>query len=182
MSYQNICVFCGASELIDNKYKELAAQFGEAIGKAGRHLIYGGGGSGLMGIVSRAAKSSGARVTGVFPKIIEKVELLSSEVDELILVDNLFIRKERMLKESDAFVILPGGFGTLDELFEVITLKNLNISEVKNKPVFILNQDNFWASLEDLFEKVIQEKFASPSIRSNYQFIDNIEQLIKRFE
>ncbi|AEI88691.1 MAG: Nucleotide monophosphate nucleosidase PpnN/YdgH, Lonely Guy (LOG) family [Candidatus Midichloria mitochondrii] len=182
MSYHNVCVFCGASELVDNKYKELAAKFGEEIGKTKRHLIYGGGGSGLMGIVSKSAKESGARVTGIFPKIIERVELLSWEVDELIFVDNLFIRKERMLKESDAFVILPGGFGTLDELFEVVTLKNLCINGVCEKPVFILNQDNFWGPLFDLFEKVINEKFASPAIKSNYEFVNSIEELINRLK
>ena len=180
MSYQNICVFCGASESIDLKYREVAERFGQELGKMNRHLIYGGGGSGLMGVVSRAAKASGAKVTGVFPKTIDRIEPLSHHIDELILVDDLFKRKEIMLEKADAFVILPGGFGTLDELFEVVTLKNLRVDDIFKKPVFILNQDNFWDLLIKLCEKIINEKFASPEMGVNYEFLNSIEEIMER--
>ena len=180
MSYHNICVFCGAQDSIDEKYQDLARRFAIAMGEKKKHVIYGGGGSGLMGIISRTAHQHGARVTGILPKTIEKLEVANWNIDEAITVDNLFIRKEMMIAKSDAFVILPGGFGTLDELFEVVTLKSLEIKEAIGKPILILNEYNFWGSLKILLDDIVREKFAKRNILSLYEFCDSLDDLLTK--
>lgn len=180
--YNSICVFCSASDSIDNKYNILAEEVGEVIGKNKLNLIYGGSSSGLMGIISRSVKTHGGKVIGVFPNLIKNKEVISKEVDEMIYVDNLLVRKEMMMSKSDAFIILPGGFGTLDELFEVLTLKNLGIPEVANKPVIIMDCNNYWQQLRDLFTYIIMQKFAKPDITHNYHFVDNIKELFNKIE
>ena len=180
MPYHNICVFCGAQDSVDDKYKELARKFAVHIGKEKKHLIYGGGGSGLMGVVSRTAHQHGAKVTGIKPTTIKRLEIQNFDIDETITVDNLFIRKEMMIEKSDAFVVLPGGFGTLDELFEVVTLKALEIKGAIGKPVFILNEYKFWDSLKVLLNDIISKKFAQQDFKSLYEFCDTLDDLLKK--
>ena len=179
MKYKNICVFCGAQESIDQKYKDLARDFGTQMGLKKKHVIYGGGGSGLMGIVSEAAKKNGSKVTGIHPRIIERFESQNEDIDETIIVPNLFIRKEMMIEKSDAFVILPGGFGTLDELLEVMTLKSLDIKSAINKPILILNEHKFWQPLQILFEQLIETRFARHNSRDLYEFYNTLEDLLQ---
>lgn len=107
-------------------------------------------------------------------------ENMNPDVDELILVDNLLLRKEKMLEMADVFVVLPGGFGTIDEFFEVVTLKNLGIGDMENKPVLVLNIDNFWDPLLDLCRHVVKEKFTRQESERTFEVVNNLDDLIDR--
>ncbi|CAL7961322.1 Cytokinin riboside 5'-monophosphate phosphoribohydrolase [Alphaproteobacteria bacterium] len=160
-----ICVFCGASDDVVLQYKRLASECGEAIGKNGYGLLYGGGASGLMGAVAKSATMHGAPVTGVFPTAdLNPHDVMNQELGEAILVKSLSERKDIMIKRADAFVILPGGFGTLDEFFEIVTLKKLG---VHNKPIILVNYGEFWAPLLTLMEHICDTHFAKLNLNSS---------------
>ena len=177
MNYEKICVFCGSNEKVNKKYKDIAEAFGKILGNAKKHLIYGGSDSGLMGLVSNTAQRHGASVTGIFPKCIGHLEEISKQGETLVFADTLFERKELMLKQSDVFVILPGGMGTLDEFFEIITLKALKMPELTKKPVFVLNYQDFWSPLATLLDHVISQQFAKIGTEDTYKFVTSIQEL-----
>lgn len=118
---KNVCVYCGASSAADEVYKKAARDTGRALASAGVRMVYGGGKSGLMGIAADAALAAGGKVTGIFPKFLEKFEPAHDGLTDHQIVDTMHERKQRMAKLADAFVVLPGGFGTLDEFFEILT-------------------------------------------------------------
>jgi len=177
MKINSICVFCGASERVDKEYKELATQCGQIIGQKKLHLIYGGGGSGLMGGVSKAVHENGGRVTGIYPKLLEIFEPLSHDLDNTILVESMSKRKDLMIERSDCFIILPGGFGTLDELFEIITLK---ILKQHDKPILFCNYNGYWSTLLKFCDEVIAKNFAKPNANSTYEVVDTLEQIFQK--
>lgn len=154
--YKKIGCFCGASEEVSAVYLRLAKDFGKFLAEHGLDLVYGGCSLGSMGSLADGVIKNKGYVTGVFPKIFSGREALSKEVDEMIIVESMSERKRVMIERSDAFMILPGGFGTLDELLEVMTLKMLNLH---NKPIIILNQDNFFYDLLQLFQKIKDQRF-----------------------
>ncbi len=174
---KKICVFCGAREDVDLKYKEVATRCGELIAKYGLTLVYGGSNSGLMSRISNAVMDNGGEVMGVYPDILNQNEPFSARVSNPVIVDNMSIRKSVMNSNADAFIILPGGSGTLDELFEIITLK---ILKGHNKPVMIINTDGYWQKLEELFKHMVEEKFASSTLFEAYRMVDTPEEALKR--
>ncbi len=117
---QNICIFCGSSDQMNMEYLQAAGDMGAALVERGLRLIYGGGGTGMMGALADAVLANGGEVTGIIPKMFETPELLHTGLTELIVVGDINTRKARMAEMSDAFVALPGGFGTFDELFEIL--------------------------------------------------------------
>lgn len=173
---KNICVFCGASNAIPKKFRDLAVKCGEMLAKYNYELIYGGGSSGMMGDVSHASHEAGGKVTGIYPNTVHLIEPLSAELDNQLLVDDLFERKKLMLLKSDAFLIIPGGYGTLDELFEVITLKLLNDH---NKPIIILNYEGFWDTLLKLMNEIDSQNFTR---RKHSEVVDVCTTLEEVFE
>lgn len=139
-----ITVFCGASTGVDPRYSVMAAEVGRTIAEQGLGLVYGGGHVGLMGIVADAAMKAGGEVIGVIPRFMEKSEKAHEGVTELILVDTMHQRKQRMHELSDAVIALPGGFGTLDELFELLTWRQIGLHA---QPIGLLNAFGFYDPL-----------------------------------
>ena len=155
-----LCVYCASSDRLDPKYYAAATALGQELVRQGWGLVYGGGKTGMMGAVARATKAAGGRVVGVIPEFMKARELAYDEADELISVITMRERKLLMETRADAFVTLPGGFGTLEEIMEILTLRQL---DVVKKPCVFLNQDGFYDDLLRLFEKMLAEKFFKPS-------------------
>jgi len=144
----DICVFCSSSNAIDDIYFNDAARLGDLIGTRGHSLINGGANVGLMEAVTIAARKSGARTMGIIPERMQEKNLVSNHAHEVEITADMMERKERMRQMSDAFIALPGGFGTLEEILEVITLKQL---DYHRKAIVFVNTGNFFSSLFDQF-------------------------------
>jgi uncharacterized protein (TIGR00730 family) len=155
-----LCVYCSSSDRLDPKYGVAAAALGRTLVARGWGLVYGGGKTGLMGAVARAVKESGGRVVGVIPEFMKVRELAYDEADELVTVVTMRERKLLMETRADAFVTLPGGFGTLEEIMEILTLRQL---DVVKKPCVFFNQDGFYDDLLRLFDRMLREKCFKPS-------------------
>ena len=155
-----LCVYCASSDRLDPKYYAAAAELGREMVLRGWGLVYGGGKTGIMGAVARAVKQSGGRVVGVIPEFMKVKELAYTEADELVTVITMRERKLLMETRADAFVALPGGWGTLEEILEILTLRQL---DVVKKPCVFLNQDGFYDDLLRLFDRMLAEKFFQPS-------------------
>jgi uncharacterized protein (TIGR00730 family) len=160
-----ICVFCGSSYGDDPAYANAAQRFGALIAARGFSLVFGGGDVGLMGEVARAARAGGALVTGIIPHFLRAVEAPLETGEDLIVTDDLQQRKARMLALADAFAVLPGGLGTLDEFFEIITSAQLHVLA---KPIVLLDLDGFFAPLERLLSHVAAKDFARKDIAELY--------------
>ncbi|HBY45139.1 MAG TPA: TIGR00730 family Rossman fold protein [Thermomicrobiales bacterium] len=153
---RTICVFCGARSGVDPRYSETASNLGELIATSGRRLVFGGGDIGLMGAVSAAAHASGGAVVGVIPASLIDRELERSPEIALRVVRTMHERKAMMVELSDGFVALPGGFGTLDELFEILTWSQLGIHR---KPVGLLNSGGFYDRLLAFLDSLVADGF-----------------------
>jgi uncharacterized protein (TIGR00730 family) len=150
----NICVYCSSALSIDERYLVLATEVGERLAAAGHGLVSGGGRVSMMGAVARAARAGGAHTVGVIPAHLMPLEVADTDADELIVVDTMRERKRIMDDRSDAFLALPGGIGTLEELFEVWTASSLGMHP---KPVAVLDPDGFFQPLWDYLE-VLRER------------------------
>jgi uncharacterized protein (TIGR00730 family) len=171
----SICVFCGSRYGADPRFRVAASRFGELAGRARVRLIYGGGHVGLMGAVADAAMAEGGEVTGLIPTRLLEREVGHRAITELVVTKDMFERKQQMIDRADAFVILPGGLGTLDELLDVVTLRQLGYHA---KPVVIVNLGGYWDPLITLVDRVIEQKFADPSARTLYRMVDAIEDVL----
>ena len=171
-----ICVFCGSSPGNDRIYAKTARELGRHIGEGGYRLIFGGGAVGLMGEVARAARSAGAPIIGILPAFLRGVEPPLKSAEELVITPDLQQRKSRMLTLADAFVILPGGLGTLDEFFEV-----LNLLKTKNTPQVpvILIGGEFWKSCDTwMSSEVVQHHGITKEDLNFYYITDDLENAI----
>lgn len=175
----SICVFCGARNQVPQKYLDMATRVGEEIAGRGYRLIYGGGDCGLMGAAANGALKSGGHVTGVFPTILQGKEAEHHGLSENIVVGSMHARKQLMFDKADAFFILPGGFGTMDETFEIITWKQLNVHE---KPVIIFNYEGYWNHLIALMEHFFAVGFASDQTRKMYKVAETMGELFEMVE
>ncbi len=162
---RSVCVYCSSSTRVPRQYYETAGVLGRLIAENGYSLVYGGGNLGLMGEVARAAKNGGGRVTGIIIKKFHERGLGFTGADRMIVVESMDRRKRIMCDLSDAFISIPGGFGTLDELFEVISLKQLHFH---NKPVVIVNTNNFFDELMQWVKKAVEEGFIKQKYRELY--------------
>ena len=172
---RRLCVYCGSSGAVDERYRAAARELGELLAKAEIELVYGGGRVGLMGIIADAVLVGGGRVTGVIPRRLSDAEIAHLGSTELIVVSSMHERKHRMFEMSDAFAVLPGGFGTLDEAFEIITWRKLGLHD---KPVFLLDIAGYWRPLQALVDHVVGQGFASPLDRQLYTVVTSVEALI----
>lgn len=180
----SICVFCGASSGHEGHWLQQAHLIGELIAAQGWRLVYGAGGDGIMGTVANGVLEAGGSVLGVIPDFLVEMENMRSDLTHIKIVDGMFERKDIMLKESDAFLILPGGLGTLDEAFEVLTLKQLgqltqtcHDSQVV-KPIVFWNAYDFWTPVFDLIESQICSGFVAPSNRDLFTVVDKMSDLV----
>ena len=175
--WQRICVFCGANSGASPIYIQAARALGAELTARGIELVYGGGSVGLMGEVARAVLDGGCHVTGVIPRALTGRELSGDNLGELIVVDTMAERKERMLTMSDGFIALPGGMGTMDELFEAITWGQLGI---QSKPVGLLNVNGYFDHLLGWLDHAMVEGFVRPHHRNLLVEGDNPYTLLER--
>ena len=174
---RSVCIFCGAKTGRTPEYAELARECGRAIGLRGWQLVYGGGSIGLMGEAAAAALAAGGEVVGVIPELLMRRELGKHDVTRLEVVPDMATRKERMVELSDAFIALPGGLGTLDELFEVMTLRQIGFH---HKPVGLLNRDGYFDRLLAMCAGFVDEGFVHPRDLDYLVVEDSIEPLLER--
>lgn len=174
---QRICVFCGAHAGTRDVYRQAAQTVGRLLGRRGVELVYGGGHVGLMGIVADACLSEGGRVIGVIPQALADRELAHAGLTELRIVRSMHERKSVMAELSDAFIALPGGFGTWEEFFEVLTWAQLGI---QRKPCALLNVDGYYDALLDMAERALAEGFVQPVHRRLLLSESDPERLLDR--
>ncbi len=165
---QRICVFCSSSNGVDDRYFRIAELLGRQIAGRNHSLIYGGGAVGLMGTLARSVKSNGGTVVGVIPEALNLPGIVYDDADQLIVTGGMRERKAAMDEQADAFIGLPGGFGTLEEILEIITLKQL---QYHNKPIVLVNTDNFFDDLLNFFERLYHEQFAKSIHRHLYHVV-----------
>ncbi len=174
---KKICVFCGSSKPKQNgDLENQVIRLGELLLKKNLHLVYGGAKIGLMGLISDTILLKGGQVTGIIPKILSKKEIINKEVSELIVVSNMHERKKKMYDLSDAFIILPGGIGTLEEFSEITTWKVLGIMK---KPIFLLNYNGFYDNLIKQFEMMKENNFLYSDIFKEVTIINSVSDLDK---
>ena len=155
---KNMLVFCGSSPGHNPIYQSIAKELGKHLAENNMRLIYGGGNVGLMGLIANACLDNGGEVTGIIPHFLAR-EVPKLDVTELIFVETMLERKQLMAQKSDAVIALPGGFGTLDELFEELTARQLGFHK---RPIGLLNINNFFGPLLSMMEKMVEEGFLKP--------------------
>lgn len=176
---RSVCVYCGSSPGLDPRYGEAAADLGRALALAGITLVFGGGEEGLMGRVAHAALDAGGRVVGVIPTFLIRKEHALKDAQELIVVDSMHQRKQLMFERADAFVALPGGIGTLEELVEQLTWAQLLRH---TKPVLIADVAGFWRPLLSLFAHMRERGFVRSSFELRYLVAEKIEDVVPMLE
>jgi len=174
-SIASVCVYCGSSLGAKPRHAEAARQLGAALAQHGIRLVYGGGRIGLMGQIADAVLAGGGQVAGVIPEHLQVLEKGHRGVTELHVVASMHERKNLMFELSDAFVILPGGFGTLDEAFEMLTWRQLQLHD---KPILFLSIDGYWAPFGKLVDQFIDEGFARENSRRLFVLVDAVEDVI----
>lgn len=171
MSPRSICVYCGSQPGASPAYARAAAALGESIARDGLTLVYGGASVGLMGIVADAALAAGGRVVGVMPRILMRRELAHTGLTELVTTASMQERKAKMAELSDAFVALPGGIGTLDELFEMWTWAQLGLH---GKPCALINTEGYYDDLVAFLDRAVRDGFLRPAIRSLLRVVPDL--------
>ncbi|MBW8824635.1 MAG: TIGR00730 family Rossman fold protein [Xanthomonadales bacterium] len=171
---KSICVYCGSNAGSDPRYAQAARTLGTRIANEGMQLVYGGGNVGLMGIVADAVLAAGGEVTGVIPHQLMEWEVGHRGLTRLEVVGSMHERKARMFELSDAFVALPGGFGTLDEMFEMLTWRQLGLG---HKPCAFLDVAGFWQPLMAMLDHMVNERFVHPEQRQDLWHGDGIDAL-----
>jgi uncharacterized protein (TIGR00730 family) len=174
-SPSSICVFCGARFGQDPAARALAESLGEMLARQKVTLVYGGGGVGLMGVMANAALKAGGKVIGVIPTFLLKREAGHPALTETVVVETMHQRKLQMFERSDAIVVLPGGIGTLEEFFEVLSWRTLNLH---SKPIVIVDLNGYWRPLADLLKAVVEGGFADRGHLDHVAFVTGIEQVI----
>ena len=172
---RSVCVYCGSNAGARPAYAERAAQLGGRLAREGLAVVYGGGNVGLMGIVADAALAAGGEVIGVIPEQLVGWEVAHRGLTRLDVVANMHERKARMFDLSDAFVALPGGFGTLDEMFEMLTWRQLGLGD---KPCAFLDVDGFFAPLIAMMDRMVEERFLHPDQRRDLWHGDDLDALL----
>lgn len=175
----SLCVYCGSSSQVDPRYRDAAIRLGELLAENRITLVYGGGRVGLMGLMADACLQAGGAVIGVIPDFLRRAEVGHGAVTELVVVDNMHERKRTMFERSDGFVILPGGLGTLDETFEILTWKQLRLHD---KPIVAVDIAGYWQPLAALIDHVIGAGFARPEMRQLLTVVDRIDQVLPALE
>jgi len=172
---RHLCVYCGSNAGASPIYAEAAKALGTRLAKDGLRLIYGGGNVGLMGILANAVLEAGGKVTGVIPGQLVEWEVAHQSLTELVVVESMHQRKQRMFELSDGFVALPGGFGTLDEMFEMLTWRQLGLG---HKPCAFLDVGGFWQPLMDMLDRMVGERFLHADQRHDLWHGDSIDAML----
>lgn len=176
---RRLCVYCGSSGAVDRQYREAAGELGARLAAAGIGVVYGGGRVGLMGVLADAALAAGGEVIGIIPSRLRDAELAHHGISELVVVESMHERKRLMAEKADAFAILPGGIGTLDEMFETVSWKQLGLH---SKPILLADIGGYWAPLRALFDGIVEKGFARPETRELLQVVPTIAALMAMLE
>lgn len=171
----SICVYCGSSAGNDYGYRDAARRLGRILAERGIRLIYGGGRVGLMGVIAEAVLAGGGAVTGIIPGHLQQREVGHHGLTELIVVDSMHDRKARMSELADAFVVLPGGLGTLDETFEIITWKQLRLHD---KPIALVDIGGYWQPLVALVAAQVKAGFVQPRHAELFTVVGTVEEVL----
>ncbi len=172
---KSVCVFCGASNNVDKKFLDIGAEFGKLLAQRNINLVYGGGDCGVMGAVANSTMKHGGYAIGVFPRSLRNIENEHQSLTEITIVDTMHERKQNMFERSDAFIVFPGGFGTMDEMFEILTWKQLMLHD---KPIVIFNYQGYWDPLTVLMKNIIEQRFAKAEVATYYHVVDKLEDII----
>jgi uncharacterized protein (TIGR00730 family) len=172
---RRVCVYCGSSGAVEAQFREAASELGACLATAGIELVYGGGRVGLMGLLADAVLAARGKVTGVIPARLRDAEAGHMGVTELVVVSSMHERKRLMAERADAFAILPGGIGTLDEMFEILSWKQLALHD---KPILLVDIGGYWAPLRALLDHIIDNGFAHPRTRGLLRVVPNIAALM----
>lgn len=173
---KSICVFCGSSKGSDSVYANSAYEVGKVLATEKIQLVYGAGNIGLMGLIADAALEHGGEVLGIIPDFLKQKEVCHTGLTELIVTKTMHERKWIMEERSDGIIMMPGGFGTLDEFFEILTWKQLHLHQ---KPVGILNVNGYFDTLLTFIQQMVDKGFVRPSNLSLFVTADNIQELLK---
>ncbi len=171
-----ICVFCGSSFGTDPAFREAARALGAGIAQMGARMVFGGGSPGLMGETAKAAREGGTPVEGILPGFLRDVEPPLAEGETTEIVTDLFVRKQQMIARSDAFIVLPGGLGTYDEFFEVLTAAQLGVHA---KPIVLVNVKGYFNALDALIRDTVKTGFAAQSVLTLYHLTDSPENALQ---
>ena len=171
---RRLCVYCGSSIGADQRYRGAAEALGAGLAAAGIELVYGGGRNGLMGVVADAVLAGGGTAIGVIPRHLQDRELAHLGLSELVIVDTMHQRKQAMAERSDAFAVLPGGIGTLDETVEILSWRQLGLHD---KPIYIVDIAGYWSPLAVLFDHVVASNFAAPIVPRLIRFVPDVATL-----
>ncbi len=179
LSISSVCVYCGSSNDVAPHFKSVASDVATALAQRGITIVYGGGHVGLMGIVADAGLKAGAKVIGIIPEHIRSKEVQHNGLTELHVVANMHTRKNMMVERSEAFVILPGGLGTLDEAFEILTWKKLKLH---NKPIIIFNEGGYWDIFLALIHQTVKEGFSQLPDLGLFKVVTTVDELLAILE
>ncbi len=177
MTFQaSVCVFCGARPGQDPEFMQAANNMGSALAKNNWRLVYGAGDVGIMGAVANATQTAGGQTFGVIPQHLVDWEVAKRDLDHLIVTDDMHTRKKLMFTNSDAVVVLPGGAGSLDEFFEVLTWAQLKLH---SKPILLVNIQGYWDPLIALVDHVVDQSFADASLKNLFQVCTSVEDTVE---
>jgi uncharacterized protein (TIGR00730 family) len=176
---RRLCVYCGSSGAVDRQYRAAATELGTRLAAAGIGVVFGGGRIGLMGLLADAALAAGGEVIGVIPARLRDAELAHPGATELLVVESMHERKRVMAEKAEAFAILPGGIGTLDEMFETVSWKQLGLH---GKPILLADIGGYWAPLRALLDDIVTKGFAQPEARELFRVVPTITALMAILE
>lgn len=177
MQSLSVCVYCGARPGADPAYMSAATELGTALADAGLRLVYGAGDVGIMGAVARSAQAAGGQTFGVIPAHLIAWEVGKRDLTTFVVTETMHERKKVMFMNADAVVVLPGGAGSLDELFEVLTWRQLKLH---HKPIYLLDVAGYWQPLIALIDHVIAQGFAEKTLRDFYEVLPDVPALMER--
>jgi uncharacterized protein (TIGR00730 family) len=171
-----LCVYCGSAAGSDPRYQAAARELGEALAKAGIELVFGGGRVGLMGVLADAVLAGGGRVVGIIPERLRAAELAHQGATELVIAGSMHDRKRLMAERADAFAVLPGGIGTLDETFEILTWRQLGLHD---KPIFLVDVAGYWQPLRDLLDHIVTQGFTQSLVPRLLEIVPDVAELMR---
>ncbi len=179
MKIKKICIYCASSAKVNKIYFDATERLGKELVKSGIEIVFGGGGTGLMGKLADTVIENGGKIKGIMPKFMNEVEWGHKKVTDFEFTDTMHERKSKFLENIDGLVALPGGSGTLEELLEAITLKRLGLF---TKPIIILNTNGFYNPLKEMLEKCVSENFMNEKHLKMWTFVDKAEDVISNIE
>ena len=175
----SLAVFCGSRVGVNPAYAEAGRILGRGLALAGIRLVYGGGRIGIMGVVADAVLKAGGTVLGVIPEFLTQMEVAHAGATEMVVTDSMHTRKRRLYEESDAFLVMPGGLGTFDEAFEIITWRQLRLHD---KPILLCDVDGWAGPLVATIDHAVEQGFAAPACRQLFEVIDGVPALLHRLK